>query len=187
MDELLARAAGTAPDLGRDRKMIERGELAVNLARKEFHPDYTVSAGYYNMGSMPAMYEARVEIPLHLHTAGRQRPALNEQVQLLSEARHNFEAAQQTLQYRVREAYAAAETALRLLKLYGDTILPQSSLTIESSLACYETGATDFLSVLTNIISRLDVEQQSHEQELNYALAVAKLEELTGVSLEAQK
>jgi cobalt-zinc-cadmium efflux system outer membrane protein len=187
LEELLARAAGTAPDLGRDRKLIERGELAVNLARKQFHPDYTVSAGYYNMGGMPAMYEAHVEIPLQIHTAGRQKPALNEQVQLLSEARHNFEAAQQTLQYRVRESYAAAETAFRLFQLYGDTILPQSSLTIESSLASYETGATDFLSVLTNILSRLDVEQQSHEQELNYALAVAKLEELTGVALETKQ
>jgi outer membrane protein TolC len=166
--------------------MIERGELAVSLARKEFHPDYTVSAGYYNMGGMPAMYEARVEIPLHLHTAARQRPAMDEQVLLLGEARHNFEAAEQNLQFRVREAYASAETALRLMRLYSDTILPQSSLTIESSLASYETGATDFLSVLTNIMTRIDMEQQSHEQELNYALAVAKLEELTGVPLEAQ-
>ena len=118
---------------------------------------------------------------MQIHIAGRQQPALNEQVQLLSEARHNFEAAQQNLQFRVREAYVAAETAFRLLKLYGDTILPQSSLTIESSLASYETGATDFLAVLSNIMSRIDMEQQSHEQELNYALAVAKLEELTGV------
>lgn len=187
LEELLAHAAETAPALGRDRKMIERGELEVNLARKEFHPDYTVSAGYYNMGAMPAMYEARVEIPLQIHIAGRQKPALNEQVQLLSEARHNFEATQQNLQFRVREAYAAAETAFRLLKLYGDTILPQSSLTIESSLASYETGATDFLAVLSNIMSRIDIEQQSHDQELNYALAVAKLEELTGVSLEKKQ
>lgn len=187
VEELLARAAETTPELSRDRKMIERAELAVNLARKEFHPDYTVSAGYYNMGGMPAMYEAHIEIPLQIHSAGRQKPALDEQVQLLSEARHNFEAAGQTLQFRVREAYAAAETAFRLIKLYGNTILPQSSITIESSLASYETGATDFLSVLTNVLTRIDMQEQAHEQELNYALALAKLEELTGVALEAKQ
>lgn len=87
----------------------------------------------------------------------------------------------------MHETYAAAETALRLMKLYDDTILPQSSLTIESSLASYETGAADFLSVLTNIITRVDIEQQYHEQELNYALAVAKLEECTGVAVEVKK
>ncbi|HWC96080.1 MAG TPA: TolC family protein [Candidatus Sulfopaludibacter sp.] len=183
VDELLSKAAETAPDLGRGRTMIERSELAVSLAKKEFHTDYTVSAGYYNMGSMPAMYEARVEIPLHLHTSARQRPALNEQVQLLSEARHNFEAAEQNLQYRVREQYAAAETAYRLMKLYEDTILPQSALTIEASLTAYGTGASDFLGVLSNIGTRVDAQEQLHEQELNYAIAVAKLEELTGVAL----
>ncbi len=187
VEELLKRAANSAPELTRDRKMIERSELAVNLARKEFHPDYTVSAGYYNMGSMPSMYEARIEIPLKIHTAAREQHALTEQAQLLSEARRNYEAAGQNLQYRVREAYAAAETALRLWKLYGDTILPQSALTIESSLAAYETGAGDFLSVLANIQMNIDAEQQAHEQELAYALAVARLEELTGAPLEAAR
>ena len=70
----------------------------------------------------------------------------------MSEARHNFEAADQNLQFRVREAYAQAQTAWRLIQLYADTILPQSALTIESSLASYETGGTDFLSVLTNVM-----------------------------------
>ncbi len=185
LEELLARAQQAAPDLARARKLIQRGELSVNLARKEFHPDYTVSAGYYNMGGMAPMYEARVEIPLPIHTAGRQRPALTGQVQLLSEARRNFEAAGQNLEFHVRETYAAAETALRLAGLYADTILPQSELAIESSLAAYQTGAGDFLGVLGNIQTRIDAESQAHEQELNYALAVARLEELTGVSLEA--
>ena len=56
----------------------------------------------------------------------------------------------------MREAYFAAKTAYRLMKLYGDTILPQSSLTIESSLPSYETGGTDFLSVLTNVMTKID-------------------------------
>ena len=185
--EFAARALETSPEIARDRRLIERAELEVNLARKDFHPDYTVSAGYYNMGAMPAMYEARIEIPLKIHAAAREQHALTGQVQLLSEARRNYEAAEQNLQFRVREAYAAAETALRLVKLYGDTIVPQSALAIESSLAAYESGTGDFLSVLGNIQTRIDVEQQSHEQELNYALSLAKLEELTGTALEAKQ
>ena len=39
--------------------MIQRNELAVNLARKDFHSDYTISAGYFNMGGMPPMYQFR--------------------------------------------------------------------------------------------------------------------------------
>jgi cobalt-zinc-cadmium efflux system outer membrane protein len=183
VDELLARATGTSPELERRLKIVARNELTVNLARKDFHPDYTVAAGYFNQGSMSPMYQVRVDIPLRLHAEQKQRPALNEQVDLLAGARRSFEAAQQSLQFRVREAYISAETAWRLRKLYADTILLQSQLTVDSSLLAYQTGSTDLVAVLNNLATRVDVEEQLHEQELNYALALARLEEMTGVEL----
>ena len=183
LEELLAKTAATSPELARDRKMIQRGELAVDLARKDFHPDYTVAAGYFNQGSMPAMYQLRVDIPIRLHAESRQRPALEEQVDLLAGARHTFEAAEQNLQFRIRETYAAAQTAQRLRNLYADTIRPQSRLTVDASLNAYQTGGADLPSVLNNVAAEIDLEEQLHEQELNFALALARLEELTGVEI----
>jgi outer membrane protein TolC len=183
LEELLEKAAGTAPDLKRDQKSIERNELGVNLARREFHPDYTVAAGYFNQGGMPPMFQVRVDIPLRLHAERNQRPALNEQVDRLAEARRTFEASEQNLRFRVSEAYYAAETAWRLMHLYSDTILPQSQLTVDSALAAYQTGRTDFGEVVNNLATKLDAQEQLHEQELNYALARARLEETTGVEL----
>jgi outer membrane protein TolC len=184
VEALLARAASLSPELRRAQEMIQRNELAVNLARKDFHSDYTVSGGYYYMGGMPAMYQVRVDIPIQIHRGQKQRPALDEQVQRLSESRRHFEAADQNLQFRVREAYFAARTAYRLMKLYEDTILPQSALTIEASLPAYQTGGTDFLSVLTNAVTKIDSEERYHEQRMMYELARARLEELTAVPLE---
>jgi cobalt-zinc-cadmium efflux system outer membrane protein len=187
LEQLLAAASEEAPALRRGQKMIERSELAVNLARRDFHSDTTLSAGYFNMGGMPAMYEVRVEIPVHLHTSEKQKPALDQQVHLLSEARRNLEAAGQSLQFRIREQYLTARTAWKLMQLYADTILPQSGLTIESSLAGYQTGGADLLTVLSNVTVRIDAEERYHEQKMMYAVALAKLEELTGVSLEEGK
>jgi len=184
VEELLAKAGGISPDLRRAQEMIQRNELAVNLARKDFHSDYTISAGYFYMGGMPPMYEFKVDIPIRLHIGQKQGPALDEQVHRLNESRRNFEATEQNLQFRVREAYLAAQTAYRLIKLYADTILPQSSLTIEASLPSYETGGTDFLSVLTNVMTKVDSQERYHEQRMMYELARARLEELTGVPLE---
>jgi hypothetical protein len=50
-------------------------------------------------------------------------------------------------------------------------------------LPSYETGATDFLSVLTNIMTKVDSEERYHEQVMMYEVARARLEELTGVPL----
>jgi cobalt-zinc-cadmium efflux system outer membrane protein len=187
LDGLLAKAAAASPELERREKMIARSELSVNLARKEFHGDYTVSAGYFNQGAMSPMYQVRVDIPLRLHAEQNQRHALNEQVDLLANARRTFEAAEQGLQFRVREQWIAADTAWRLMKLYSDTILPQSQLTVDSSLLAYQTGTTDLSGVLNNLATQVDVHEQLHEQELNYQLAVVRLEELTGVELGAAK
>src|SRR5262249_58376006 len=108
---------------------------------------------------------------VRLHAESKQRPALDEQVYRLSAARREYEAAGQNRQFRLRESYAAAQTAWRLMKLYEDTILPQSGLTIESSLTAYETGAGDFLSVLTNVMARIDSEERYHEQIALYETA----------------
>ena len=129
------------------------------------------------------MYQVRVDIPLRLHTATRERPEITENVDLLAESRRNFEAAEQNLQFRVRDAWAAAETAWRLRALYADTILPQTQLAVDSALAAYAVGTTDLLPVLNNVAAKIDIEEQLHEESLNYALAVARLEELTGVQL----
>lgn len=180
-EEWLAKALHSSPDLRREQAMIERGRLAIDLARRDFQTDYKVSAGYYNTMGMPSMFEFRVEVPLHLHTAQKQAPAVGEQILRLSEARQNFEAADRNLEFRVRDAFAAAQTAWRLMKLYSDTILPQTELTIESSLASYETGGADFNSVLANVISKVETDERYHEQKMMYALALARLDELAGV------
>ena len=181
LDTVLARALRQTPAIRREQSMIERGQLAVNLARKDLRPGYTISAGYYNMGSMPDMYQFRLDIPLPLRH--RQSSALNEQVYRLSEARHNYEAVEQSVQFRIREAYAQAETSFRLMTLYQDTVIPQSGLTVESSIASYQTGALDFLSVLNNLIGKTDFEERYHEEMLAYWSAVTRLEEVTGLQL----
>ena len=63
----------------RDEKMIQRSELAVNQARKEYYPDVTLNGGYYNMGLMAPMFEAKVDFNLPYFTRGRQRAMVAEQ------------------------------------------------------------------------------------------------------------
>ena len=183
LEDLIARANEETPELKRDQKMIERGELAVNLARKDFHSDYTIAAGYFNQGGMPPMFQVRVDVPLKLHAERRERPALNEQVDRLAQARRELEAADQSFAFRIREAYSAAETAWRLMQLYTDTVLPQCRLTVESATLAYENAVGDFLPVLSALATSADAEEQLHEEELNYQLAVTRLEEMTGVKL----
>ena len=164
--------------------MIERAESAVNLARKNYYPDTTVNAGYFNMGSMPPMYMFRVDVKVPFYLK-RQRAEVTEQVQGVAEARHRFEAADQSMHFRIRENFTMAETALKIIHLYENTVMPQARLAVESGLTTYSTGGADFASVFMNYQSLVEAELSYHEEMASFLMALSRLEELTGMELVA--
>ena len=183
LEDLETSAHYTAPELRRDQKLVERSQLALNLAHKDSYPDYALTGGYYSLGGLPAGYEFRADVKLPLEFS-RRRAEVAEQAQKIAEARHDYAAATQSINYRIQEAYLAAQTAYKLAVLYRDTALPQAHLTLESSLTAYQNGSADFTSVFMNHIAVLEYEMSYHEQMLSQDLAVTQLEALTGLSLE---
>ena len=183
LEQLLRAAVENSPAVRRDQREIERSETAVRLARKEYFPDFTLNGGYYNMGSMPAMYMVRMDlnVPLQLR---KRRAAVTQQQAGVEQARSTYAADEQTIAARIQDEWQSAETALKLSNLYDTTVLPQAYLTLQSSLAGYETGGVDFLSVLSNFGMVLEYEMNRHEEMQNYHLAETRMEELAGISLD---
>ncbi|MGA7412632.1 MAG: TolC family protein [Bryobacteraceae bacterium] len=181
--EVQAAAQQNSPLRMKDQAMTERAELAVNLARKDYYPDYALSGGYYNQGGLPPMFSFRADVKIPVYFRSKQRAVLTEQAQLLSEARHTFQATAQSLNFRIADDYSTAETSLQLINLYEKTVIPQAKLAVDSALASYETGTMDFLSVLNNNVAALEYEMDYHEQMLNFHLALSRLEEASGLGL----
>ncbi len=180
---LLQAAQQNAPLLARDEKRIARAELALNLARKDYYPDFTLSGGYYTMGAMGSMYMFRADFKLPLYYTRKQRPGVAEQLDRLNAERRRYEADTLALRARIQEDYLMAEASARLMKLYSATVIPQATLTMEASLASYETGAVDFLTVLNNFRTLLEFEINYYEELANYYIALSRLEAGTGEAL----
>jgi outer membrane protein TolC len=183
IDQLYAAARENNPMLRRDEKMVQRAEIAVNLAKKSFSPDYTIRAGYYTMGTMPDMFQFGVDFKIPAYYFRKQRPAVTEQSQSLVQSRKTYEATSQSIAFRIKDDQLMAATSAQLVKLYGETVIPQASLTLESSLAAYETGGVDFLNVLMNLVTVVEYEMNYWEEIQNIHLALARLEEMTGKEL----
>ncbi len=183
LEELYAATREESPMLRKEEKNIQRAELSLNLARKDYLPDYALTGGYFTMGRMPDMYmfRADVNIPLRLL---RRRAAVTEQSQALAESRRAYEAAGLSLQFRIREDYLMSQTSLELMRLYGRTVIPQAELTLESSLASYESGAVEFTAVLNNALMLLEYEMNYHAEMEQFHLALSRLEEMTGLELD---
>jgi outer membrane protein TolC len=180
--QLTAEAEATSPQIAREQKMTEARQIGVSLARKNFRPDFAVSGGYYNMGSMPDMYQFRLDVKLPAWRA-KNEAALTEQVQSLEQSRRSYEAMSHETRWRVNELYITAQTSWRLLQLYADAVMPQAEMATASSLASYETGGIDSMQVLMNLMSRVEQEERYHEEMLNYFTAIIRLEEITGMEL----
>ena len=182
LDALVAAASAHAPMLQRDRVMIDRSQLAVDSARRDYKPDFAMSGGYAFMGAMPSMYEFRFDVKVPLRRA-RRAAAVAEQVSSLEAARSTYDGSRLTLQGRLQEDYQMASTSARLATLYRVTVLPQARLALESSMASYQTGAVDFLSVLTNFGAVLEYEMTYFDELTAFHVAVSRLEEMTGTPL----
>jgi len=182
LESLVAAANEHAPMVRRDQIMIDRSRIAVDAARKEYKPDFAVSGGYYNQGSMPPMYEFRFDVTIPLQRA-RRAAAVAEQLSGVQQAQSAYDSTRLSLQGRIQQDYQMASTSVRLARLYQDAVLPQARLALESSMASYQTGGVDFLSVLTNFGAVLEFEMTYFDELASYHAAVSRLEEMTGIAL----
>ena len=181
--QLNETAVANYPELKAQRRKIEGAQYAIQLAKKEFYPDFSVGFTYVNRPAMPEMYGISVGIKLPVFYAQKQRPALTEATASFEAEKRSLENTTTLLMFKIRDKYLAQTTAKRLMNLYSTTIVPQSSLSLESAIAGYEVGKVDFLTLLDNLVTLLNYELSYYEQLSNEEKAVAALEPLVGVTL----
>ncbi|MGC8794202.1 MAG: TolC family protein [Bryobacteraceae bacterium] len=177
---LLEAAARNSPVLVQREKSIAGAELALNLAHRQFSPDWGLSAGYFSMGRMGSMYMFRAEFTLPFLNGHRWRAAVAENLERVSAERRSHEAEALSLRLRIQQEYLAAGTAARLARLFRENVIPLANLTLQASLASYQTGASDLLTVLSNFQGLLEHELSYYAELAGYHSAVSRLEELTG-------
>lgn len=184
LDELRSLAEVNNPALKRDERVIDRGQQAVALAKKELLPDFAVNVTTQKYaGDMPWMYGIDLMVKVPIYWQRKQRPMIAEAAAALESGRQMRDNTLATAAGQVTEAYLAATTSQRLVTLYADSVLPQARLALESSLASYQVGNVDFLSVLANFMTVLDYEVSYEEQLSRLRMALARLEPLVGIDL----
>lgn len=183
LDQLYQLAREQDTGLQREQQMIERNQLAVNLARKDYYPDFTVAYMYQQRPIMPDMngFTFTANIPIFYRT--KQREAVREATENLISSERSKDNRQTELFFAVKEQYLLAKSAEGLFQLYSQGVVPQSSLALESSMSAYQVGNVDFLTILSNFTTVLDYEIEYYRELANYNMALTRLEPLVGVEL----
>ena len=182
--EVLAALDALSPKLKTKQAMVEGRAVAIERSKKEYRPDFAVNAQWLKTGGPFRDYyvvSAEVKIPLYFWR--KQRLGVEESVARFREARQDYLADRQELVFQVKDLFLTAKTSERLLALYREGVIPQSTLSLESALAAYQVGNADFLTLMNNFSTVLSYEMQYYGEIAKHGQAVARLEALIAMPL----
>jgi outer membrane protein, heavy metal efflux system len=185
LDQLNEQALQHSPLLKAQVKGVESGKSALDLAHREYYPDFFVGLGamqsFRSSDLTDAFGTLGIKVPLYYGT--KQRYGVEEALAVLEGARKNYQRVSQDLLFRVKDNFARAERATKLSRLLEHGVIPQASLALESSMAGYSVGKVDFLTMLDNLLKLQQDELDLHRERVAHEVAFAKLEEAVGIPL----
>jgi len=181
LEEFNALIEQASPLLQAQNKSVERSDQSIALARREFLPDFSVSAsGIRNETVRKNGYQVMLGIKVPLYYATKQREAVREALASREAAVQDAHAVRQELLFRIQDNVVQAQRAEKLIALFTDAILPQARLTLEAAQAGYAVGKVDFLTLLSSLLTLQDNELELHGEITEHEKALARLEEVIG-------
>lgn len=174
------------PELLALRAVVDGSTRTVDLAQREYFPDFELKLQYGQRDRAPdgTPRDDMVSLTVGLNLPVWRKARLEPQV---AEARALRAQAQSMLLARQLETQAQLETQLALMRqwretaeLYRSTLLPQARAAIASALAAYRVGRVDFLTLRQAQLRELEVATDLAEAIANHNKAVAEIDLLFG-------
>ena len=183
---LVTLAIGSRPQLQALQALVDRNDKALDLAQREYYPDFDLKLQYGQRDPSPDgmprddMVSLTVGINLPIWRKSRLEPQV-------AEARAMRNRAQSMLAEQQLETRAALEVQLALIRqwrataeLYQRTLLPQVRASVTSALAAYRVGRVDFLTLRQAQLRELEVSTDLAEAIANHNKALAEIDLLVG-------
>jgi cobalt-zinc-cadmium efflux system outer membrane protein len=183
IDDLLAKVRTQNPEVAGQQEMINRQSLHVEMARKDRYPDFSVQYMWqHTADQFRDYYMISVSARIPIYRRRKLNPEMTQAVEELHQSRRQYESQVQSAFFEVRNQYIAAETASQMLRIYREGLIPQALSTYQSGLASYQTGRLDFESLLSGFMDVLNFDEEYWKALLEHETALAKIEQITGVS-----
>jgi outer membrane protein, heavy metal efflux system len=184
-EELLAATKAQNPQIAGAEKMVERQKLQVDLAHKDFYPDFNLQYMWQRTDptQFRAYYMLTFGVRVPIYRSRKQRPELAQAEAELIRSRSEVEIQSQQVAAQLRSAYDTAQKTADLLKIYKDGLIPQARAGFQAGIAAYQNNRQDFQSALASFLDVLHLDEEYWQDLAERENALARLEELTGLAL----
>jgi outer membrane protein TolC len=168
-EDLIDEALGARPELAAAGARESAALARVDLAVREFLPDFTLMGAYDRLWQERALVPfvgVQLNVPLAL---GRRRAALDESRAELERTRHRRLSLEDDVRLAVQSAGVRLAQARRSELLVRDRLLPAASEQLAAARSAYASGAS------ANALELLDALRELHELELDHETALAAI------------
>jgi len=184
-DQLLAEAKTSNPDIAGMQKMVERQGLQIDLAKKDFYPDFNVQGMWQRTdpSQYRAYYQFTVGMRIPIYRSRRQQPELAQAESDRDRAKSEYEVQSQQTAFQLRQQFISVEKSTELLKIYRDGLIPQARAELQAGMAAYQSNRQDFQALLASFLDVLKLDEEYWQTLSEHETAVAQMEAVTGVTL----
>lgn len=187
-EQLRPLALEARPELKSMNFNIEMNRAEHALSKREYFPDLMARVMYKDMamtGNDFWSVMVGVSIPLSPWASGKYTSKVQENELNVMRAEEDLSSMRNMTLFEVQDANVRVQTDQNLVLLYKNTVIPQAEQTLQSTIAAYQTGKTEFLMLIDAyrmvLMSRLDY----HMSVMNYMASQAALEQAVGLDIAA--
>lgn len=183
--ELLAAAEVQNPEIASAKKTIDKQSLQVDLAHKDFYPDFNVQYMWQRTDptQFRAYYMLSVGVRVPIYRSRKQRPELAQAEAEKLRAGSELQMQSQQVAAELRTQYVLAQQTSELLKINREGLSLQSRSEFQAALATYQSNKQDFQALLTAFLDVLRLDEEYWQNVAEYETAIARLEQITGLLL----
>jgi len=189
-EELQNLAARNRPELLALEAMQKQGAHKVQLAKKGMSPDYAISAGYMLMPTGAANrsgWLAEFSMTLPWLNRGKHDSEVRQAQEEAASIQAEYEKQRTAIARDIRDARIRAESALKIVELYRDTLRPDIQNVAGAATVAYQTNQAGLLSVLDAQSMSIDAEYALFDALSEYEQGLADLERAIGGPLPGER
>ncbi len=183
---LYERAVENRPALAQQRAAIRASESRLELARRDYYPDFTLGVRYGNRDedefgqSRQDFLSVMLSFQVPLYSGSKQDRRVSQRERELAHSQYALADQRNAVFSTIASAAADYRRARAQLELFDQGIIPQARQTVESMLAGYQVNQVDFLNLIRSQVTLLDVELQYWRSYTEANQSIARIRAAVG-------
>jgi outer membrane protein, heavy metal efflux system len=191
-DVLQAAAVANRPLLQSMKRSIEKNQVGLKMAEKDYYPDFDLKLAYGQrdegpMGKRSDLVSAMVTFNIPLWYKNKQGKKVVETQREIQATHDQLAALTSEITFTISEKLTEMERFEKQIELLKTGIIPQAAFSLDSAINAYRVNKVDFMALLDNLTTLFKYEIQYYRLLTDHRKNISEMESAVGKSSAGEK